>query len=50
MKNFKEYYYPKKKDYIKKEQEVVDGPQPHWDRWEIQEWKKKWRKKKKAKK
>ena len=39
-----------KKDYVKKEQEVVDGPQPHWDRWEIQEWKKKWRKKKRVKK
>ena len=50
MKTFKEYSYPKKKDYVSKdEQEIIDTPQPHWDRWDIQEWKKK-KKKKRVKK
>ena len=50
MKNCKEYSYPKKKNYVKKEQEIVDGPQPHWERWEIQEWIKKNKKENKVKK
>ena len=40
VKSFKEYAYPKRENYVKKEQKVVDGPQPHWDNWDYKEWEK----------
>tara|TARA_Y100001963_G_C6404009_1_gene275414 strand:+ start:143 stop:343 length:201 start_codon:yes stop_codon:yes gene_type:complete len=42
MKRFKEYDYPKKKNYTKdSNKEIIDGPQPHWDTWDYKNYQKK---------